>query len=380
MSIRQIFPYRFRYHHDPFWFWPFLVFAGFVLPSKTFTQSTQLPWLNKIDSKNNIEKIHTISTHAEVTVSDGLSYKTNTLYHDKQRAIFQRLYKDRNITQGIEGKYLWSFDGLKEAEAQSFVENIILGHQFHAQILFFDRIHLTLDSVQIAEFDGKPCYALSCNNEDSNYRFYYEESGHPLGFEIIQLKEKNIVFTFDDWRSVSGIELPFIVWIDDGDRKFLYKFLDIILNEGFVNNYKAPDSLLTEEQKLIRKHRIIMDGHLFGQTNEIKNLQSDSMFMVSDGEIYHLTGNQSDEMMDKMMVSRDYTSYDDLVRPIVKISEDGKLGWVIAKVYAKGIRLDENGRPTGPLEFVSSWIELYEKINKEWQLKGNVSNFQPGRK
>ena len=63
-------------------------------------------------------------------------------------------------------------------------------------------------------------------------------------------------------------------------------------------------------------------------------------------------------MLDRIMASRDYTIYNDLIRPIVTISEDGTLGWVIAHVSASGLRFDADGAPSGPLEFVSAWIEL----------------------
>ena len=168
--------------------------------------------------------------------------------------------------------------------------------------------------------------------------------------------------------------------IDDGERKFNYSYQTISFNKGSILDFKAPESVLTEEQKLLNHHRIIMDGHYFGQTNEMKKLQSDTMIMVSEGEIYYILGNQPDAMIDRIMSNRDYTTYDDLVRPIVQISGDGQLGWVIAQVSAKGIRFDEDGNPKGPLEFVCTWIELYEKVDGQWRMKGNVSNFQPGLK
>ena len=103
------------------------------------------------------------------------------------------------------------------------------------------------------------------------------------------------------------------------------------------------------------------------------------MVFVSDGDIYTMTGEQSDIMLDRIMASRDYTVYADLIRPIVKISEDGTLGRVIAQVSARGVRFDVNGAPSGPLEFVSAWIALYEKVQGQWRLTGNVSNLRPGR-
>ena len=50
--------------------------------------------------------------------------------------------------------------------------------------------------------------------------------------------------------------------------------------------------------------------------------------------------------------------------------------WVIVQVQARGLQVTEQGGKK-PLEFVSAWIELYEKRNGRWYRVGNVSNFRP---
>jgi len=71
-----------------------------------------------------------------------------------------------------------------------------------------------------------------------------------------------------------------------------------------------------------------------------------------------------------------FSKYRDKVPPIVKVSADLSLGWVIVQVEARGDRTTPRGR-VEPLEFVSAWIELYEKGNGRWIRVGNVSNFKP---
>ena len=60
----------------------------------------------------------------------------------------------------------------------------------------------------------------------------------------------------------------------------------------------------------------------------------------------------------------------------MNVSRDGTLGWIIAQVYAQGTQTTADGE-TRPIEFVSAWIELYEKRNGRWLRTGNVSNFKP---
>ena len=104
---------------------------------------------------------------------------------------------------------------------------------------------------------------------------------------------------------------------------------------------------------------------------------SDSMHIVSAGEVYTMPGKEASESLDGSMGFRNHDVYDDLIRPVVRIADDGSLAWVIVQVKAHGVRLDEEGNETEPLDFVSAWIELYEKVEAEWKMMGNVSNFLP---
>jgi hypothetical protein len=67
---------------------------------------------------------------------------------------------------------------------------------------------------------------------------------------------------------------------------------------------------------------------------------------------------------------------DGVAEPQIAISSDGTLGWVIVQVQANGIQTSERGEKV-PIEFVSAWIELYEKRDGRWLRVGNVSNFKP---
>lgn len=198
--------------------------------------------------------------------------------------------------------------------------------------------------------------------------------------ESVGSNRSPITFVFDGWRMVGTIELPFTIWIDDGERKFTYHYAEIILNEGSMAPFRAGEHVLTEEQRLLRMHRRIMDDHFFGGVAGMKSVHADSVVIVADGELYRSSGSESEARFEQMLTTRDYTVYDDLVRPMVKVSADGSQGWVIAQVSAKGVRFDAQGKAAGQLEFVSAWIELYEKKDGRWRMVGNVSNFRPGRK
>ena len=80
--------------------------------------------------------------------------------------------------------------------------------------------------------------------------------------------------------------------------------------------------------------------------------------------------------VDDERASSKLQEYRDLTDPVVQVSGDGTLGWVIVQVEARGSQTNAAGGKT-PLEFVSAWIELYEKRDGRWLRTGNVSNFKP---
>lgn len=335
----------------------------------------ETPWLMNIGAREKRDSITSIRAKADVTVSDGKKYVAESFYLDPQRSAFQIRYPERTVTQAVEGRYFWTFDGKAEKEGTAQTEAIVLGHQFHAQILFFDQIHR-------GNLNSKEQGTLSiATAEDRSATWSMIHDSGLLRTMLIEIDGgPKITIRFSDLKSVDGILLPNTITIDDGERTFEYRYTSIEFNNGALADYRAPEAVLTDEQKLLRLHRIVMDDHFFGDASGMKSNNRAPFTVVSEGEVYTMTDAESDAGFDRIMGSRDYTVYDDLIRPVVKISADGSMAWVIVKVYAKGVRFDKDGKPTGPLEFTSAWIELYEKKEGKWKLTGNVSNFAPDRK
>lgn len=333
-------------------------------------------YLSTIGADGKRVSIGTVRAAAHVTASDGLEFDVVTVFHDHQRAIFQQAYESGTATVGIDGKYYWIFDGEIEAEGAQIHEAIVLGHQFHAQLLFFDELNGPLGAASEGEFDGRPC--LSYTGPSGHSLHVDAKTRLPVALVWIREGAADVKTTFDDWRKVDGIDLPFVATIDDGERTFTYRFSSVTFNEGYIGEFRVPVRLLNDEQKLLRRHRIAMDAHFFGDAGMMKGNFGAVGVVASRGEIYGTDGPGAEAMMELLLSDRDYTRYDDLVRPIVRISDDGSLGWVVVQVLAEGVRFDANGKPSTPLEFTSAWISMFEKVDGEWKQIGNVSNFKPG--
>lgn len=104
--------------------------------------------------------------------------------------------------------------------------------------------------------------------------------------------------------------------------------------------------------------------------------QASDMVIVNRGEVTRPTLDERRAGFGSYLGRTVFSEYRDLVEPIVEVSDDGTLGWVIVQVTARGVQSTEGGEKK-PIEFVSAWIELYEKRDGRWYGVGNVSNFRP---
>ena len=126
---------------------------------------------------------------------------------------------------------------------------------------------------------------------------------------------------------------------------------------------------------LLAKHENVLQAHR--ETN-VEMLMEDAALdytLVTAGEILHPSFQERLDRFSEYFSITSFDRYEDSLPPIVKVSPDGNLGWVIARVSASAVQ-DVNGSME-QLDFTSAWIELYEKRDGQWVQIGNVSNFKP---
>jgi hypothetical protein len=132
-----------------------------------------------------------------------------------------------------------------------------------------------------------------------------------------------------------------------------------------------------DEAQLLLLHEEAMRAHRESNVDLLLKGAEDDFIVSSRGEVSHPDLEARRQFLGPYLESTRFSVYRDLIPPIVKVSADGSLGWVVVQVEAKGEQTEPDGT-VAPLEFVSSWISLYEKRNGRWVGIGNVSNFKPG--
>ena len=125
-----------------------------------------------------------------------------------------------------------------------------------------------------------------------------------------------------------------------------------------------------DEAALLALHQEIIDAHKNIGLEAWLDKGVEPYISANRGVISYPTIEARKERFRGYIGSTTFEYYRDMVPPVVKVSADGTLGWVIVQIEAKGVQADQE------FAFQSAWIELYEKRDGAWVNVGNVSNFK----
>jgi hypothetical protein len=119
-----------------------------------------------------------------------------------------------------------------------------------------------------------------------------------------------------------------------------------------------------------------MQAHRESNVDLLLRAEAPDSVSANRGQITQPTLDARRARFQQYLATTRFSEYVDLVPPIVRVSNDGSLGWVIVQVRAAGVQSAPDGS-SQPLAFESAWIELYEHREGRWYRVGNVSNFKP---
>jgi hypothetical protein len=126
---------------------------------------------------------------------------------------------------------------------------------------------------------------------------------------------------------------------------------------------------------LLALHEEVMLAHRESNADILMRSEAPDYVSASRGQITQPTLESRRARFQQYLGTTRFTEYIDLVPPVVRVSNDGSLGWVIVQVRAKGVQSASDGS-SQTIAFESAWVELYERRGTIWYRVGNVSNFK----
>lgn len=350
----------------------------FTLSLTSVAASTQLDWMTSIAAQEVRAQYSSVESEAAVKVSDGLTYQVTTSWQDNERVIFHREYPDRIATLGRQGHYFWLYDGQHQKDATNQILDFILGHQYHAQLLFFDQFYLAL-AKPVSESNKCNCWIKQAKDlyDNSAALHFNKTTLRPEYLVTDYQKHGEVTVQFSDWRQNQKLNFPYHIDIFHEGRKFSYNYRQITLNSRKkYQSLLTPIEKLTDEQQLYRLHRDMIDAHIESDGQLMRHVWGKQITFVNRGKINHFSANDAASQMQQSLNNRKHTVYVDLQPPSIKISNDKSLAYLTARVKAQGNRIAADGKLGASFQFTSAWIATFEKINGQWKLISNASNFE----
>jgi hypothetical protein len=128
--------------------------------------------------------------------------------------------------------------------------------------------------------------------------------------------------------------------------------------------------LQKERQSLLEVHRQEIRAHFERDAAWIGSTTLEPFVSVSSGKIERSTAEELRTFFTGYFDGATYLQYEDAEPPIVRVSDDGSMGWLITRTR---VRRTQNGQERS---FVYAGIMTYEKRGGQWVRVANVSTFE----
>jgi tetratricopeptide (TPR) repeat protein len=133
--------------------------------------------------------------------------------------------------------------------------------------------------------------------------------------------------------------------------------------------------LEAERTELLRIHALDREAHFRTDVERLQAHAGDELIAVSRGRIDRVTRAAERELFRDSFRGATYLEWDDLQPPLVRVSGDGTMAWMIVRTRVRRTQRDVSGQDKA-VSFVYAGIMTYEKRDGRWVRVANVSTFE----
>ena len=141
---------------------------------------------------------------------------------------------------------------------------------------------------------------------------------------------------------------------------------------------QSAPSIDLEKQKaeLLQIHRTDREAHFKTDVELLQQSAPEEFIAVSEGRIDRIKKADEKKHFSEYFAGAKYYEWDDLEQPIIRISDDGSMAWMITRIKVRRTQKNAEGKEA-ERKFVYAGIMTYEKRDKKWIRIANVSTFEP---
>jgi len=149
----------------------------------------------------------------------------------------------------------------------------------------------------------------------------------------------------------------------------------ILLALAIVSAFSLGWAARDWRAELLAVQKLELDAHLKTDASLLQP-SAGPMVSVSSGKISRITPEASHAFFTEYFRNAHYPLYENAEPPIVGVSQDGTLGYVISRVRAHRVQAGADGKSREG-RFVYAGIMVYEWRDGRYVRVANVSTFEP---
>lgn len=130
-----------------------------------------------------------------------------------------------------------------------------------------------------------------------------------------------------------------------------------------------------ERAALLEVHRLDRRAHFETDANLLLERFTDEFISVSNGKIDRATRAELRKTFEDYFKNAKYYEWDDLEPPVIRISNDASMAWMIVRTKVRRTQKLASGEEK-ERAFVYAGIMTYEKQSGKWVRIANVSTFE----
>lgn len=260
------------------------------------------------------------------------------------------------------------------------VRYFVRAHEFHFLLFEIESRFSDHRMGAVDSSDDPPCQRIDMLDESRQPASICiaETSGHPLWLEMNpEGAEGSVNVTFENWRSVDGLEYFSAFRLTEGaERVFTYSYQRIEPNVVAAQMWVDPP-----EPEQHQDHATLLEilrgdrrAHLETDASLLASHLSESLVEVSGGQMRKQSRAEIEALFTTIFDGASYEMWEDTTPPIVRISSDSTLAWVIRTVRVRRTATGSDGRPASQA-FTSAYTATYEKQEGSWRMTSVTSTF-----
>lgn len=363
-------------HNDPYGF------IENVSPQSKSFEEIYSASINAMGGENALKNVYNIKAIANCT-GPRSKYKTEIHSARQDRLLFKQSHEDGKVFAGfVNGAHVWATDAKTGLVSPLSRVNasMMRGHEFQMIPVVLPERYINPVVEPDIDFAEMRCHDVRMTDELGKIcHLFFDTKSKLMAGMIIENptgeKGETVRIVFHDWKPIGKIKLPAKVTATDKNGDYIFNFYDITVNTVDRKIFKVPQNIQSVSE-LLQLHEQQRDAHFNRDAKLLVSKFADDFISVSAGKIARPTREQSLNRFQTYFNRSSFVEWDDIAPPVIKISKDASMAYVIVHKRVRLKAADENGLSQEQTT-IFAWMETYEKQNGKWMMTAIASTNEP---